>query len=118
MLAGHADWLRAVAWSPDGRWLATAGGDRVLRIWDAAAGSEQDRLTGHAAGVVAVCWSPDGNAVASCGDDGVLLVQALDRGYVHRIQLETASCVAWSGSAVAVGRANSVAVFDVTRPLR
>lgn len=118
VLAGHADWLRAVAWSPDGRWLATAGGDRVLRIWDAAAGSEQDRLTGHAAGVVAVCWSPDGNAVASCGDDGVLLVQALDRGYVHRIQLETASCVAWSGSAVAVGRANSVAVFDVTRPLR
>ncbi|MBV9125780.1 MAG: hypothetical protein JO112_20715 [Planctomycetes bacterium] len=37
-LAGHAQGIRALAWSPDGKTLATASSDRTVRLWDLPAG--------------------------------------------------------------------------------
>ncbi len=44
---GHADGVRACAWSSDGRWVLSASDDKTLRIWDAASGAMVRELTGH-----------------------------------------------------------------------
>jgi len=46
-IRGHADWVRDVSPSFDGRWLLSAGNDQTARIWDAASGELKATLLGH-----------------------------------------------------------------------
>jgi WD40 repeat protein len=78
--------VRAVAFSPDSRYLATAGGDHTARVWEISTGREMTRIrhgrelysSGPIFGEVnAVAFSPDGRYLASAGDDQV--------AYVHEV---------------------------------
>ena len=65
----------SVAFSPDGRMLATGSGDQTVKLWDTAGGNELRSSRGHSAPITSVAFSPDGRVLASgggqLGGDGV-----------------------------------------------
>ena len=58
-----------VAFSPDGRLLATASEDKTARLWDPATGKHLRALTGHTGPVLSVAFSPDGRLLATTSWD-------------------------------------------------
>src|SRR5215469_16188110 len=66
----HAQWAMSVAWSPDGKALASAGWDHTVRLWQPATGRELRRFTGHTSAVMCAAFSPDGKKLVSGGNGG------------------------------------------------
>lgn len=63
--AGHSEGAGSVAFSPDGKMLATGSMDKTIKLWEAATGRELRTLTGHSSFVLSVVFSPDGKTLAS-----------------------------------------------------
>ncbi|MEO8391734.1 MAG: protein kinase [Chloroflexota bacterium] len=70
---GHTDGVRTVAFSPDGRLLASGGRDNLILIWNVASGQLVGQaLTGHTGWINAIAFSPDGSTLASASEDGTI----------------------------------------------
>ena len=65
---GHAGDILAVAFSPDGKTVVTAGSDRLAKVWDVATGSVRDDLAGHEGMISALAFAPGGKVLASSAD--------------------------------------------------
>ncbi len=69
---GHVSTVNCIAFSPDGKRLASAGVDRMVKVWDRVTGQEVYSLAGGEGALNSLAFSPDGKRLASAGDDGIV----------------------------------------------
>ena len=87
-LQGHTDVIHRLAWSPDGRMLASLSADTTIRIWDAETGNLCQMLEGHSGLIYDVTWSPAGQMLASTSLDQTTRLWNIKNGKViQRLEL-------------------------------
>ena len=123
---GHSDVVNAVAWSPDGKRIASGSGkithsiDNTVQVWNAADGSHVFTYKGHSSIVQAVAWSPDGHRIASGSDDKTVQVWNATDGsnvFTYKGHSSPVNAVAWSpdGHRIASGSDDkTVQVWNAT----
>ena len=102
----------AVATSADGKWLATAGKDNVIRIWDSSNGKPVKELLGHSAAINSLAFSPDNAKLASGSVDKSVRVFDIISGkeFSHADTMTEISAVTWvlGGKQLATGGGDNV----------
>jgi WD40 repeat protein len=121
--SGHSGVITAVAFSLDGRRLASVSADRTVRVWQVATGECEAVLSGHTNEVFAVAFHPDGTRLATAGRDRAIWLWDLERGEeVARLPGHTT--YVWSlafspdGQTLASGSGDSTVRLWDTAPLK
>jgi len=70
----HAAPIVTVAWSPDGKYIASGSEDNTIIIWNPENGKFMQRLQGHTKPICSVVWSSDSKTLVSCSEDGSVKV--------------------------------------------
>ncbi|MCL5875837.1 MAG: WD40 repeat domain-containing protein [Candidatus Dependentiae bacterium] len=98
ILQGHTRPIGSVAWSPDGKYLATASIDKTACIWNTANGTLLRTLKGHTEWINSIVWSPDGKYLATASDDETARIWDADGTLLHTLKGHTdpVRSTAWS----------------------
>ena len=112
-IAGHSSFVRHVAFSPDGKLMASASGDRTVRIWHVADDRLHATLHGHGHTIWSVAFSPDGRTLATGSQDHTArLWNVADGQLLHT--LEGHSDIVWSVAFSPDGRTLATGSHDKT----
>ena len=117
---GHSGVVATVAWSPDGKRIASGSTDGTVQVWDASNGGNAYAYHGHASSVNAVAWSPDGHRIASGSTDQTVQVWDASNGgnaYTYHGHAGFVNAVAWSpdGKSIVSGSSDrTVQVWGAT----
>ncbi|WP_236622090.1 c-type cytochrome domain-containing protein [Novipirellula maiorica] len=79
-LLGHRDVLYSAVFSPDGKWVATAGYDRVIKLWNRDTAAVTHELSGHNGAIYDLAFSHDSKVLVSASADATIKVWNVERG--------------------------------------
>jgi WD40 repeat protein/serine/threonine protein kinase len=117
-LVGHRDEVYSTAFSHDGKWLATAGKDAEVRIWNAKTGELKSVIREHATEVNGLAFRDDGQQLATASEDGVVRLFDVDSGSLEAEligHMHGVFCVQYAGGGdllVSAGRGGTVRLWD------
>ena len=100
IFTGHLASVNALAWSPDGKFIASASDDTFVQVFDAATGTRRLIYRGHTEEVAAVAWSPTGQLIASGGQDRTVQIWNAASGgapvYTYTGHADRVNSVSWA----------------------
>ena len=82
--SGHTGGVYSVAFSPDGKYIASGSNDHTIKLWDITKGKEVKTLSGHSNSVYSISYSPDGKYIASGSDDKTIKLWNVATGKILR----------------------------------
>ncbi|HZY87602.1 MAG TPA: WD40 repeat domain-containing protein, partial [Gemmataceae bacterium] len=88
---GRQTWAQSMAFTPDGRALATGSFDGGLRLWELASGRRRHTFVGHEGQMLSVAFSPDGRLLAAASSDAPVFVWDVTGAYGPRRPAPTAA---------------------------
>ena len=119
VLEGHSEPVRSVAFSLDGKKIASGSDDNTAKIWDPKTGETMMTLEGHTQHVKAVAFSPDGAQLATGSDDNTAKVWDLKTGKAITLQGHGESVISLAfspdGTKLATGSSdNTLKIWNLT----
>jgi eukaryotic-like serine/threonine-protein kinase len=117
----HTEAVQSLSWSPDGKYIASAGQDRTVQVWEAATGRVFSVYREHRREIWIVAWSPNGKYIASAGSDELVKIWDATTNLdisIHAEHVKTVRALSWSPQSTALASAGDdgeVRIWDIQK---